>query len=211
MPTIMSMAHATKIPTLVVFHPVSVTLSSSVPYPPVLDEVLPLDGEDGQGKGLGVGTPPLSPNIVNVFNDGCVVGVELSSDDSSIIIVVEFFHRVIVGLSVLIVADAENEEGVNDGTNEPGDGVGVGDDKSGAVVSPVVVVDDDDEAKNWGKKNLVLSVEASVSLYRRASERNARHSTTSGTPAPRMATNAGTCDLMIVILENLSNKVLARS
>lgn len=189
MPTIMSMAHATKIPTLVVFHPVSVTLSSSVPYPPVLDEVLPLDGEDGQGKGLGVGTPPLSPNIVNVFNDGCGVGVELSSDDSSII-VVEFFHRVIVGLSVLIVADAENEDGVNDGTNEPGDGVGVGDDKSGAVVSPVVVVDDDDEAKNWGKKNLVLSVEASVSLYRRASERNARHSTTSGTPAPRTATNA---------------------
>lgn len=147
MPTIMSMAHETKIPTLVVFHPVSVTLSSSVPYPPVLDEVLPLDGEDGQGKGLGVGTPPLSPNIVNFFNDGCGVGVELSSDDSSII-VVEFVHRVIVGLSVLIVADAENEDGVNDGRNEAGDGVGVGDDKSGAVVSPVVVVDDDDEAKN---------------------------------------------------------------
>jgi hypothetical protein len=151
------MEQATKITTLVVFHPVSVTLSSSVPYPPVLDEVLPPvdDGDDGQGKGLGVGTLPLSPNIVNAVNDGCGVGVELSSDDSSTIVVVEFFHRIdtIVGISVPIDADAENDEGVNDGTKEPGEGVDDG--KLGVVVSTVVVVDDDDAAKNWGTKILV--------------------------------------------------------
>lgn len=98
---------------------------------------------------MGVGTPPLSPNIVNVANDGCDACVKLSSDDSFTTTVVdEFFQRiVIVGISVsIIAADAENDEGVNDGTKEPGEGAG--DNKLGVVASPVVDVDDDDVAMN---------------------------------------------------------------